>query len=189
MSAVQGVPVTAQAGGSSVVLPADQNGTSGVNAASISMHEAMTVQQVSNPPVATLQKQQNHNSPNRSKSQNSVKNNDNSAAGQAAGGMCDEKTVEYLRDLIEERKTIENNNIEEIQEIGGNASGNSVATSGPKSIVLRLLDQGEPMVLNRAQAADQISWGNGKVENGMMLLLLARKWLFLSASDVTNVSV
>ena len=56
--------------------------------------------------------------------------------------MCDEKTVEYLRDLIEERKTIENNNIEEIQEIGGNASGNSVATSGPKSIVLRLLDQG-----------------------------------------------
>ena len=45
------------------------------------------------------------------------------------------------------------------------------------------------MVLNRAQAADQISWGNGKVENGMMLLLLARKWLVLSASDVTNVSV
>ena len=143
MSAVQGVvPVTAQAGGgSSVVLPADQNGTSGVNTASISMHEAMTVQQVSNPQVATLQKQQNHNSQNRSKSQNSVKNNDNSAAGQAAGGMCDEKTVEYLRDLIEERKTIENNNIEEIQEIGGNG-GNSVATSGPKSIVLRLLDQG-----------------------------------------------
>ena len=143
MSAVQGVPVTAQAGGgSAVVLPADQNVTSGVNTASISMHEAMTVQQVSNPQVATLQKQQNHNSQNRSKSQNSVKNNDNSAAGQAAGGMCDEKTVEYLRDLIEERKTIENNNIEEIQEIGGNASGNSVATSGPKSIVLRLLDQG-----------------------------------------------
>ena len=142
MSAVQGVPVTAQTGGgSSVVLPADQNGTSGVNPASISMHEAMTVQQVSNPQVATLQKQQNHNSQNRSKSQNSVKNNDNSAAGQAAGGMCDEKTVEYLRDLIEERKTIENNNIEEIQEIGGNG-GNSVATSGPKSIVLRLLDQG-----------------------------------------------
>ena len=141
MSAVQGVPVTAQAGGSSLVLPADQNGTSGVNAASISMHEAMTVQQVSNPQVATLQNQQNHNSQNRSKSQNSVKNNDNSAAGQAAGGMCDEKTVEYLRDLIEERKTIENNNIEEIQEIGGNG-GNSVATSGPKSIVLRLLDQG-----------------------------------------------
>ena len=144
MSAVQGVvPVTAQAGGgSSVVLPADQNGTSGVNPASISMHEAMTVQQVSNPQVATLQNQQNHKSQNRSKSQNSVKNNDNSAAGQAAGGMCDEKTVEYLRDLIEERKTIENNNIEEIQEIGGNG-GNSVATtSGPKSIVLRLLDQG-----------------------------------------------
>ena len=118
MSAVQGVPVTAQAGvGSSVVLPADQNGTSGVNPASIPMHEAMTVQQVSNPQVvANLQKQQNHNSQNRSKSQNSVKNNDNSAAG----GMCDEKTVEYLRDLIEERKTIENNNIEEIQEIGGN---------------------------------------------------------------------
>ena len=139
MSAV-GVPVTAQAGGSSVVLPADQNGTSGVSASSISMHEAMTVQQVSNP-VATLKNQQNHNSQNRSKSQNSVKNNDNSAAGQAAGGMCDEKTVEYLRDLIEERKTIENNNIEEIQEIGGNG-GNSVATSGPKSIVLRLLDQG-----------------------------------------------
>ena len=144
MSAVQGVPVTAQAGGgSSVVLPADQNGTSGVNPASISMHEAMTVQQVSNPQVANLQKQQNHNSQNRSKSQNSVKNNDNSAAGQAAGGMCDEKTVEYLRDLIEERKTIENNNIEEIQEIGGNGGNNSVATtSGPKSIVLRLLDQG-----------------------------------------------
>ena len=143
MSAVQGVPVTAQAGvGSSVVLPADQNGTSGVNPASISMHEAMTVQQVSNPQVANLQKQQNHNSQNRSKSQNSVKNNDNSAAGQAAGGMCDEKTVEYLRDLIEERKTIENNNIEDIQEIAGNV-GNSVATtSGPKSIVLRLLDQG-----------------------------------------------
>ena len=55
MSAVQGVPVTAQAGGgSAVVLPADQNGTSGVNTASISMHEAMTVQQVSNPQVATL---------------------------------------------------------------------------------------------------------------------------------------
>ena len=144
MSAVQGVvPVTAQAGGgSAVVLPADQNGTSGVNPASIPMLEAMTVQQVSNHQVATLQKQQNHNSQNRSKSQNSVKNNDNSAAGQAAGGMCDEKTVEYLRDLIEERKTIENNNIEEIQEIGGGNGGSSVATSGPKSIVLRLLDQG-----------------------------------------------
>ena len=138
MSAV-GVPVTAQAGGSSVVLPVE-NGSSGVKAASISMHEAMSVQQVSNP-VANLQNQQNHNSQNRSKSQNSVKNNDNSVAGQAAGGMCDEKTVEYLRDLIEERKTIENNNVEEIQEIGGNG-GNSVATSGPKSIVLRLLDQG-----------------------------------------------
>ena len=143
MSAVQGVPVTAQAGGgSAVVLPADQNGTSGVNTASISMHEAMTVQQVSNPQVAILQNQQNHKSQNRSKSQNSVKNNDSSAAGQAAGGMCDEKTVEYLRDLIEERKTIENNNIEEIQEIGGNGGNSSVATSGPKSIVLRLLDQG-----------------------------------------------
>ena len=45
-----------------------------------------------------------------------------------AGGMCDEKTVEYLRDPIEEKKGIENNNKEE---------------NSPKSIVLRLLDQGK----------------------------------------------
>lgn len=42
-------------------------------------------------------------------------------------GMCDEKTVEYLRDLFEEKKTIENNKEE----------------NATKKIVLRLLDQGK----------------------------------------------
>ena len=53
----------------------------------------------------------------------------NVAPAGAAGGMCDEKTVEYLRDLIEEKKTIEIN-----------CSGKDDIT---KSIVLRLLDQGK----------------------------------------------
>ena len=48
------------------------------------------------------------------------------------GSMCDEKTVEYLRDLIEEKKTIENNNTKD--------------ENAPKSIVLRLLDQGKQTV-------------------------------------------
>ncbi len=53
------------------------------------------------------------------------------AAGATVGaGMCDEKTVEYLRDLIEER-----NNIECSEE------GSS------KKNVLRLLDQGKKLFL------------------------------------------
>ena len=55
--------------------------------------------------------------------QTGVKNNT------VGGSMCDEKTVEYLRDLIEEKKTIENNNNKD--------------ENAPKSIVLRLLDQGK----------------------------------------------
>lgn len=55
----------------------------------------------------------------------------------AAGGMCDEKTVEYLRDLIEEKKNIEVNS-------SNKSSDGSENTT--KKIVLRLLDQGKDML-------------------------------------------
>ena len=58
-------------------------------------------------------------------------------ANTVGGSMCDEKTVEYLRDLIEEKKTIENNNNKD--------------ENVPKSIVLRLLDQGK--ILSKTKAA------------------------------------
>ena len=59
--------------------------------------------------------------------------------------MCDEKTVEYLRDLIEEKKTIETNN-NKVDESGtAGSSGNVQVAAGPKSIVLRLLDQGKKL--------------------------------------------
>ena len=65
------------------------------------------------------------------------KNNNNNAENNSgvAGGMCDEKTVEYLRDLIAEKRTIENNNI--------NTSGDPENCTTAKSIVLRLLEQGK----------------------------------------------
>ena len=67
--------------------------------------------------------------------QTGVKNNSPTTnANSVGGGMCDEKTVEYLRDLIEEKKTIENNNNKD--------------ENAPKSIVLRLLDQGKQSLLN-----------------------------------------
>ena len=50
--------------------------------------------------------------------------------------MCDEKTVEYLRDLIAEKRTLETNN----NNLTTDPDNNSNAT---KSIVLRLLDQGK----------------------------------------------
>ena len=58
------------------------------------------------------------------------------AASGGAGGMCDEKTVEYLRDLIAEKRTLETNN----NNLTTDPENNSNAT---KSIVLRLLDQGK----------------------------------------------
>lgn len=59
--------------------------------------------------------------------QTGVKNSSTTTSNTVGGSMCDEKTVEYLRDLIEEKKTIENNNNKD--------------ENAPKSIVLRLLDQ------------------------------------------------
>ena len=59
-----------------------------------------------------------------------------SSSGGGAG-MCDEKTVEYLRDLIAEKRTIETNT-------NNNHSGTDDNNSGTsKSIVLRLLEQGK----------------------------------------------
>ena len=149
MSAV-GVPVTAQAG---PVVPQGvlhtENATSGVvtNAVSVGSLNLQAVQQVpqQNPNPTP---NQTKNSSNQ-KGQNSAKvNNRESSATATAGGMCDEKTVEYLRDLIEEKETIENNNNggknnEDIHEIVGGSSTNASAILGPKSIVLRLLDQGK----------------------------------------------
>ena len=63
------------------------------------------------------------------------KNNAATTDSGVAGGMCDEKTVEYLRDLIAEKRTIENNNI--------NTSGDPENCTTAKSIVLRLLEQGK----------------------------------------------
>jgi len=147
MSAV-GVPVTAQAG---PVVPQGvlhtENATSGVvtNAVSVGSLNLQAVQQVPQQnPNATPNNQKNSSN---QKGQNSAKvNNRESSATATAGGMCDEKTVEYLRDLIEEKKTIENNNNggknhEDIHEIVGGSSTNASAILGPKSIVLRLLDQ------------------------------------------------
>ena len=73
--------------------------------------------------------------------QTGVKNNSGTTtnANSVGGGMCDEKTVEYLRDLIEEKKTIENNNNKD--------------ENAPKSIVLRLLDQGKQKSFQHTQAA------------------------------------
>lgn len=51
------------------------------------------------------------------------------SAGGGGIGMCDEKTVEYLRDLIAEKQTIESNN------------NNGSSPAATKSIVLKLLDQ------------------------------------------------
>ena len=150
MSAV-GVPVTAQAG---PVVPQGvlhtENATSGVvtNAVSVGSLNLQAVQQVpqQNPNATTPNGQKNSSN---QKGQNSAKvNNRESSATATAGGMCDEKTVEYLRDLIEEKKTIENNNNggknhEDIHEIVGGSSTNASAILGPKSIVLRLLDQGK----------------------------------------------
>ena len=48
-----------------------------------------------------------------------------------ATGMCDEKTVEYLRDLIAEKQAIE---------VNSNAAN-------AKSIVLKLLDQGKIIII------------------------------------------
>ena len=53
--------------------------------------------------------------------------------------MCDEKTVEYLRDLIAEKRTLETNN----NNLTADPDNNSNAT---KSIVLRLLDQGKKKI-------------------------------------------
>jgi len=75
---------------------------------------------------------------NTKSSANNKQQNKNNAANTdsgVAGGMCDEKTVEYLRDLIAEKRTIENNNI--------NTSGDPENCTTAKSIVLRLLEQGE----------------------------------------------
>ena len=131
MSAV-GVPVTAQAGTPpQAVLPAENSAT-GIVTTSVGPSVLQTVQQVPQQKLA-----QNQKNSSNSKGQNSAKVNNNQSS---AGGMCDEKTVEYLRDLIEEKKTIENNN-EEIREMGSGT--NASAISGPKSIVLRLLDQGK----------------------------------------------
>ena len=171
MSAV-GVPVTAQAG---PVVPQGvlhtENATSGVvtNAVSVGSLNLQAVQQVpqQNNPNATPN--QTKNSSNQ-KGQNSAKvNNRESSATATAGGMCDEKTVEYLRDLIEEKKTIENNNNggknhEDIHEIVGGSSTNASAILGPKSIVLRLLDQGKKSqrlfpVFRRGSIQIQITWG------------------------------
>ena len=68
-------------------------------------------------------------------------NNNNAANSGVAGGMCDEKTVEYLRDLIAEKRTIENNNI--------NTSGDpeNCTMASAKSIVLRLLEQGKDVTI------------------------------------------
>ena len=72
--------------------------------------------------------------------QTGVKNNSPTTnANSVGGGMCDEKTVEYLRDLIEQKKTIENNNNKD--------------ENAPKSIVLRLLDQGKQKSFQHTQAA------------------------------------
>ena len=60
------------------------------------------------------------------------------------GSMCDEKTVEYLRDLIEEKKTIENNNTKD--------------ENAPKSIVLRLLDQGKQTVYEFSGGESSFEW-------------------------------
>ena len=60
------------------------------------------------------------------------------------GSMCDEKTVEYLRDLIEEKKTIENNNTKD--------------ENAPKSIVLRLLDQGKQTVWEFSGCESSFEW-------------------------------
>ena len=148
MSAV-GVPVTAQAG---PVVPQGvlhtENATSGVvsNAVSVGSSTLQAVQQVPQQNPNPTPNQKNSSNP---KGQNSAKlNNSQSSVTATAGGMCDEKTVEYLRDLIEEKKTIENNNNggknhEDIHEIVGGSSTNASAILGPKSIVLRLLDQGK----------------------------------------------
>jgi hypothetical protein len=99
---------------------------------------------------------------------NNNNNNNNTAAaatgaGTGTGGMCDEKTVEYLRDLIAERQTIENNNcnnannaatqnvvnpvnpVNPVNQDGSAAAAvdNQLNQSPTKSIVLRLLDQGK----------------------------------------------
>ena len=60
-----------------------------------------------------------------------------SSSGGGAG-MCDEKTVEYLRDLIAEKRTIETNTN---NNHSGGTDDNNSGTS--KSIVLRLLEQGK----------------------------------------------
>jgi len=142
MSAV-GVPVTAQSGNvppPQAVFSAE-NATSGVITNDVSVGPSM-LQAVQQVPNST----QNQKNSSNSKGQNSAKVNNNQSSA-AAGGMCDEKTVEYLRDLIEEKKTIENNNNgqnhEEIHEMGGGSGTNASAILGPKSIVLRLLDQGK----------------------------------------------
>ena len=66
--------------------------------------------------------------------QTGVKNSSTTTSNTVGGSMCDEKTDEYLRDPIEEKKTIENNNNKD--------------ENAPKSIVLRLLDQGKQSLLN-----------------------------------------
>ena len=71
--------------------------------------------------------------------QTGVKNSSTTTSNTVGGSMCDEKTVEYLRDLIEEKKTIENNNNKD--------------ENAPKSIVLRLLDQGKQKSFQHTQAA------------------------------------
>ena len=55
---------------------------------------------------------------------------------QQATGMCDEKTVEYLRDLIQEKQTIE---------ATAAAGGGTIGEDGKanKSVVVKLLEQGK----------------------------------------------
>jgi len=93
----------------------------------------------------------------------------NCTGGSVAGGMCDEKTVEYLRDLIAEKQLLEehianaatnNRNFQgDNNEPNTNATENGSSTSSShatnnvnnngatKTIAQRLLDQG--MLLNR----------------------------------------
>lgn len=52
----------------------------------------------------------------------------------AAAGMCDEKTVEYLRDLIAEKQ-----NLEHQMDVAGQMG---MGVSPQKSVVFKLLEQG-----------------------------------------------
>ena len=84
----------------------------------------------------------------------------------SGGSICDEKTVEYLRDLIAEKQSILTLGAAPStgEETLNTDSGNSHAKNNEKSIVVKLLDQGKLIIMLINTWTKFINWFLFKTE-------------------------